>query len=85
MEKQAFGVLLQQIGYLLGIFLFVWYLRNDSKNDYLKLEKSLDEARKETNALISTIHQEMIDFHNTMKDFHGRLCTIEERNRGIEK
>ncbi len=93
MDMQALGVLLQQIGYLIGIFLFVWYLRNDSKTDYLKLEKQLEEARKETclkieearretNSMIATIHEEMVDFHNAMRDFHGRVCTLEERNRG---
>jgi hypothetical protein len=34
-----------------------------------------EENRKETQRLIEAIHQEM-------KDFHGRLCTIEERNKG---
>ena len=26
--------------------------------------------------------QESKDFHESMKDFHGRLCAIEERNKG---
>lgn len=34
-----------------------------------------DEHRKETTAIIRSIQEEI-------KDFHGRLCAIEERNRG---
>jgi hypothetical protein len=33
----------------------------------------------QTQQQISTIHAEI---HAEMKDFHGRLCAIEERNRG---
>lgn len=39
------------------------------------LDKKLDENRKETNDILRAIQQEM-------KDFHGRLCTIEEKNKG---
>jgi hypothetical protein len=38
---------------------------------YLQSDKKIDEARKETNDLIRSIQMEM-------KDFHGRLCAIEE-------
>lgn len=43
--------------------LFIWN-RSESREDIRRME-----------GLISSIHQEM-------KDFHGRLCAIEERNRG---
>lgn len=42
---------------------------------HIHLDKKLDENRKETNDLLRAIQQEM-------KDFHGRLCAIEERNKG---
>ncbi len=42
---------------------------------YCQMDKKLDEHRKETNTILLGIHQEM-------KDFHGRLCAIEERNKG---
>lgn len=29
--------------------------------------------------LASMMHLDMRDFHNGMKDFHGRLCSLEER------
>jgi hypothetical protein len=41
---------------------------------YVHMDKKLDEHRKETNAILLSIQQEM-------KDFHGRLCAIEERYR----
>lgn len=42
---------------------------------YLQLDKKIEENRKETNDILRAIQQEM-------KDFHGRLCIIEEKNRG---
>lgn len=41
---------------------------------YCQMDKKLDEHRKETNDILKGISIEM-------KDFHGRLCSIEERNR----
>lgn len=41
---------------------------------YINLDKKLDENRKETNQILEGIRQDM-------KDFHGRLCAIEERNK----
>ncbi len=41
---------------------------------YCQLDRKLDEQRKETMAILMGIQQEM-------KDFHGRLCSIEERYR----
>lgn len=41
---------------------------------YLNLDKKLDENRKDTNAFLQAIQSEI-------KDFHGRLCSIEERNK----
>lgn len=39
------------------------------------IRNEVKENSRETRDLIAAIHQEM-------KDFHGRLCAIEERNRG---
>jgi hypothetical protein len=41
---------------------------------YMQLDRKLDENRKETNDILKAIASEM-------KDFHGRLCAIEERNK----
>lgn len=46
--------------------LFIW-VRTESRSDHRELEIW-------TKEMIISIHQEM-------KDFHGRLCAIEERNR----
>lgn len=48
------------------ITLFLWSTNH--------ADSALAEQRKETNRLIDAIQMEM-------KDFHGRLCAIEERNR----
>lgn len=45
---------------------------------YLHLDKKLDENRKETNEILKGIAFEM-------KDFHGKLCAIEERNHAVRE
>ena len=42
---------------------------------YCQTDRKIDEHRKETTQILLGIQQEM-------KDFHGRLCAIEERNKG---
>jgi hypothetical protein len=60
----------QFIIFFLGVFgLFVWN-RSESRSDIRHMDNKLDANRE----LINAIHLEM-------KDFHARLCTIEERNR----
>lgn len=58
-----------------NIFLFLWSTRQ-SRSDFLHLDKKLDEHRKETNSIIKSIQEEI-------KDFHMRLCSIEERSKGL--
>jgi len=41
---------------------------------YMNMDKKLEANRKETNDILEAIRQDM-------KDFHGRLCAIEERNK----
>lgn len=40
-----------------------------------------DQSRSESNQILEGIRQEMREFQVAMKDFHGRLCAIEERNK----
>ncbi len=65
--------------------LFLWN-RAESRADIRHMDAKLDEHRKEVSGLIQAIHDEMKDFQMAMmqesKDFHSRLCVIEERNRG---
>lgn len=44
---------------------------------YCQMDKKLDEHRRETTQILLGIQQEM-------KDFHGRLCAIEERNKNAK-
>lgn len=41
---------------------------------WMNMDKKFEQNRKETNEILKGIAQEM-------KDFHGRLCAIEERNK----
>lgn len=48
--------------------------RKEGKEDYIRLEKKLDAWRDESNTILKEIG-------NEIKDFHGRLCAIEERKK----
>jgi len=50
-----------------NVGIFLWS-RSESKSDYRQLEAS-------TNAILEGMRADM-------RDFHGRLCAIEERRRG---
>jgi hypothetical protein len=49
--------------------LFFW-ARSESRNDIRHMDNKLDAIRELTHAI-----------HLEMKDFHNRLCTIEERSK----
>ena len=66
------------LGLVLGnaafiIPLFLWN-RAESRADLRHMDAKIEAHRQETNVLLKAIHEEM-------KDFHGRLCAREERNR----
>lgn len=58
----------QFVIFFIGVFgLFIWN-RSESRSDIRHMDTKLESIL----ALVQAIHQEM-------KDFHGRLCSIEER------
>jgi hypothetical protein len=57
-----------------NIALFLWATRQ-ARSDFLHLDKKMDENRKETQQIVKAIQEEV-------REFHGRLCAIEERNKG---
>lgn len=65
----------QFIIFFLGVFgLFIWN-RAEARADARHMDAKLDSHRALVTSLLEGIKQEM-------KDFHGRLCAIEEkRNR----
>lgn len=65
------------------IFWVIWILKGGSisanslkvsKEEFIRLENTVNVYHNESIEQINAIHQEM-------KDFHGRLCAIEERNK----
>jgi hypothetical protein len=64
----------QFIIFFIGIFgLFIW-IRTESRNDARHMDIKLDANRELIRELMGAISLEM-------KDFHGRLCAAEEKNR----
>lgn len=56
-----------------NIGLVLWF-RSESRNDWKHMDTKVDLILKGITEEIRAIQQEI-------KDFHGRLCIIEERNR----
>lgn len=54
-----------------NIALFLWATRQ-ARSDFLHLDRKLEDNRKEMLQMVKCIQEEI-------KDFHNRLCTIEER------
>jgi hypothetical protein len=58
--------------------LIMWF-RAESRSDYRHMDAKIE-------ANLQGMRQEMKEFREIvqaeMKDFHGRLCAIEERNKG---
>ena len=50
--------------------LIIWF-RTESRNDWRHMDNKLDSYQRESNQLIRAIQEEV-------KDFHIRLCKIEE-------
>lgn len=56
--------------FLANAGMVIWF-RSESRNDWRQMDAKLD-------ANLKAIHDEI-------KDFHGRLCAIEEKNKYIDK
>jgi hypothetical protein len=59
-----------------NIALFLWAVRQ-SRADFLHLDRKLDENRKETNLIVKSIQEEVVDFHS-------RIIQMEERRGKIK-
>ncbi len=59
--------------FLANAGLILWF-RSESRSDYIHMDAKFESQRIETNSLIQAIRDDI-------KDFHGRLCAIEEKNK----
>lgn len=64
-----------------AIAVVIW-MRTESRNDYRHLHDIQREDRKDLLMLIEAIKDEVKAIRDEMKDFHNRMCAIEERNKG---
>lgn len=68
MEWTQFIIMLSGI-----MVLFLWN-RAEARADARNMDAKIDLWRNQTHTLLTAINQEI-------KDFHGRLCAIEERSK----
>ena len=59
--------------FLANASLIVWF-RAESRNDWRHMDAKLESYRKQTIDILNAIKEDI-------KDFHGRLCSIEEKNK----
>jgi hypothetical protein len=70
-----------------GVFtipLFLWN-RSEARQDIKHMDSTLKSFRAENYLLIKAIDNHVMAIHQEIKDFHERLCAIEERNRDIKE
>lgn len=60
--------------------LFLWATRQ-ARTDFLHLDRKLEENRKETQNIVKESNSILKAIQDEIKDFHNRLCAIEERNK----
>ena len=67
---------------ILSLFLanagLIFWFRSESRADWRHMDAKMDSMQKDTSARLDIF---MKGIQEEMKDFHGRLCAIEERNR----
>lgn len=63
-----------------NIALFLWAIRQ-ARTDFLHLDRKLEENRKETQQIVKESNSILKAIQEEIKDFHNRLCIIEERNK----
>lgn len=71
----------QFVIFCIGVFgLFIWN-RTESRADIRHMDTKLESNRE----LVREIHKEtqsvLLAIKEEIKDFHGRLCSIEEKNK----
>lgn len=64
--------IIMEISHFLAVFAIILTNLGTVLTLYFQLDKKLDKQREDTNAILKGIAEEI-------KDFHGRLCTIEQK------
>lgn len=66
---------------IIANFAMFFWLRSEASSDRRELRGAIDALKTSTDAQINAIQGQIGAIQLEMKDFHGRLCAIEERNR----
>lgn len=83
---------METLAVVIAIVAMLLWLRTEANTDRRQINANLDLTRNEsigrtdalraeTNALVNAIRQDVQAIHMEMKDFHNRLCAIEERRK----
>lgn len=63
--------------FLANVGLILWF-RSESRQDWRLMDSKHESFRAEMSLMLKGIHDEI-------KDFHGRLCVIDEKHKNLDK
>ncbi len=72
------GIVLGNAAFVIPMFL---WNRSESRADIRQLDARLESTRELVHAIHNETNANLQAIREEMKDFHGRLCSIEERYR----
>jgi len=64
-----------------GVFGCFFWNRSESRADYRHMDCKLESFRAETSLMIKSIDSTLKAIQDEIKDFHHRLCKIEESKK----
>lgn len=77
---------METLAVVIAIVAMLLWLRTEANTDRRQINANMDLTRSESTARTDALRTEtnslLRAIHDEIKDFHGRLCAIEERNRG---
>lgn len=67
--------------FAIAMFGMIGWQKKDSQKEYDRMECNLQAIREEVKENAKETRDLIFSIHAAMKDFHGRLCAIEERRK----
>jgi len=73
---QSLAIIGSNVAMFISMITLIQWARTESRNDFHSLDTKIDANRVETHAMVNNMFNSI---QAEIKDFHGRLCAIEEK------
>lgn len=67
--------------FLVAIFLVIGTILGVTIPLHLGMQNQVEAIRQDMNQFNESMRQDMNQFHREMREMHGRVCTVEEKNK----